>query len=209
MKLPQEEMHSAAMPAEAQLIARLKAGDRVAFDTIYHMYARRLYAFALSLTSDQRDVEDILQDTFVNLWIHRAEITADSTLKSLLFTMARNRLLNVVKRAGTVVCDSDIVTERDSMEVMRDDVCPVRILEYREFEQNLMTTIEKLPATQRDVVKLSKFESLSHVEIAERMGLSVQTVKNSLSLALKTLRAHLPGKIALDIILLAGCFGTF
>lgn len=209
MKLPQEEMQGAVPTAETQLITRLKAGDRVAFDTIYHMYARRLYAFTAGFTDNTLDVEDVLQDTFVNLWVHRAQINSATTLKSLLFTMARNRLLNMVKREGTVICNSEMLQGEIHGERAVDDLCPVRQLEYREFESNLMSSIESLPPTQREVVKLSKLQDMSHSEIASHMGLSVQTVKNSLSLALKTLKEQLPGRIALDVILLAGCFGTF
>lgn len=192
-------------PIEAQLIRRIKAGDRSAFDTVYHIYARRLYAFVGTMTDNRHDIEDVLQDTFVNLWVHRREITNESTIKSLLFVMARNRLVNLAKRSCLFTAVDDMVQLEGEREMEREyHASPLSLMEYGEFEQELMQSIENLPPTQREVVRLSRWESMSNDEIAVRMGLSVQTVKNSLSLALKTLKRGLPGKVAFGIMLFCG-----
>lgn len=209
MEMPQRKCSSQPLRPEAQLVARLKAGDRVAFDTIYHIYARRLYAFVASLTDSRHDIEDVVQDTFVNLWTHRQTITAEESLKSLLFAMARNRLVNLLKRTGKVCYTEEIALVVDAPLSADDSSCPLRLLEYNEFEKDVLSTIEQLPDTQRQVVMLSRLEDLSHADIALRLGLSVQTVKNSLTLALKTLRKRFPDKIALGVSILISLVGTF
>ena len=79
---------------EQILIRDLKKNSRKAFDEIYAMYAKRLYAYCLQYTKNVEDAEDIVQDVFVHLWKIRKEIRQEETLKSLLFIMSRNRLIN-------------------------------------------------------------------------------------------------------------------
>lgn len=79
---------------EQMLIQDLKKSSRKAFNEIYAMYAKRLYAYCLQYSKSVEDAEDIVQDVFVHLWKIRKEIRQEETLKSLLFIMSKNRLIN-------------------------------------------------------------------------------------------------------------------
>ena len=76
-------------------IEKLKQGSYEAFDTLYNMYADSLYGFALLHTKSAVQAEDIVQETFLKLWNMRASLSVEGSFKSMLFTIARNHVIDV------------------------------------------------------------------------------------------------------------------
>jgi RNA polymerase sigma-70 factor (ECF subfamily) len=172
---------------EIRLIQGLKAGSHKAFDGIYEMYAKRLYAYGLQFTKSSEDAEEIVQDVFVKLWTNREKIKQEDTLRSLLFIMTKRHLINAFHSKINEPVYEDFVDYKNELSVSDTG----QHLEYEEFVQKLENAIQQLPATQQKVVNLSKIDQLSNKEIAEKLSLSEQTVKNQLSIALKELRKAL------------------
>ena len=83
---------------ERHLIHDLKQGSHKAFDKIYQMYSKRLYAYSLQFTKSSEESEEIVQEVFVKLWSNRINIRQDETLRSLLFIMAKHRLINAYRQ---------------------------------------------------------------------------------------------------------------
>ncbi len=172
---------------EQTLIHEMMNGSQKAFDSIYKMYAKRLYAFCLQYTKIPEDAEEIVEDVFVKLWTNKDTIRQEETLRSLLFTMAKNKLINAYRsRLNSPSYENYVAYSSEMSEDSASDH-----LEYEEFLQQLNNALKKLPKTQQNVIKLSKFQQLSNKEIAERLSLSEQTVKNQMSLGLKLLREEL------------------
>lgn len=169
---------------ERILIERIIGGDHEAFDHVYNMYAGRLYAFAIQYCKNETDAEDIVQETFIKLWMGRSSIRNRDSLKALLFTIAHHRLVNAYKTRLNSPLYEDYVLARDVSVNPDGD----RRMEYAEFESMVNRELDMLPPTQRRVIMMSRFESLSNAEIARDLGLSIQTVKNSLSTGLRHLR---------------------
>jgi RNA polymerase sigma-70 factor (ECF subfamily) len=169
---------------EIRLIQALKAGSHKAFDGIYEMYAKRLYAYSLQFTKSSEDAEEIVQDVFVKLWTNREKIKQEDTLRSLLFIMTKRHLINAFHSKINEPVYEDFVDYKNELSVSDTG----QHLEYEEFVQKLEKAIKQLPSTQQKVVNLSKIDQLSNKEIAEKLSLSEQTVKNQLSIALKELR---------------------
>jgi RNA polymerase sigma-70 factor (ECF subfamily) len=169
---------------EALLILQLKKGSSKAFDSIYRMYAKRLYAYCLQFTKSPEDSEEIVQDVFVKLWTNRKRIRQEDTLRSLLFIMTKHHIINAFRsRIHQPVYEE--YTNYKEMESV-ENVC--QQLEYQEFVVKFKKAVQTLPSTQKKVIILSKIQELSNKEIAEKLALSEQTVKNSLSLGLKYLK---------------------
>jgi RNA polymerase sigma-70 factor (ECF subfamily) len=175
---------------ETHLIFQLKNGSSQAFDSIYRMYAKRLYAYCLQFTKSPEDSEEIVQDVFVKLWMNRERIKQEDTLRSLLFIIARHHLINAFRSGINKPVYEDYVNYREEPSV--NDTC--QHLEYREFVAKFKKALQTLPPTQRKVIALSRIKQLSNKEIAEELALSEQTVKNALSAGLKKLKAEL-GKV--------------
>ncbi|MDR0349364.1 MAG: RNA polymerase sigma-70 factor [Tannerella sp.] len=196
---------------EALLIFQLKQGSSKAFDKIYQMYGRRLYAYCLQFTKSPEDSEEIVQDVFVKLWTNREQVRQKDTLRSLLFIMAKHHLISAYRSNINRPVYEEYVNYKEAAAVDNTD----QQLEYRDFIAKFKQAMQTLPATQRKVIALSKIKELSNEEIAEKLALSEQTVKNALSAGLKTLKAELDKIYFLYMALLfvnfcdfAGFYGT-
>lgn len=182
---------------EYYLIQDLKRGSHKAFDKIYQMYAKRLYAYSLQFTKSAQESEEIVQEVFVKLWSNRLKIKQDETLRSLLFIMAKHHLINAYRFKLNHPAYEEYV---NYMNVLSTEDAHYK-LEYNEFVLRLRKVMETLPVTQQKVIRLSRIKQLSNKEIAEKLSLSEQTVKNQLSLGLKALKEKL-NKILLLLMLL-------
>lgn len=171
---------------EKQLILALKESSQQALDAIYRLYAPRLFSFCLRYTKHREDAEEIVQDVFVKLWLIRHSIRQEERLTSLLFIMAHRQLINAYRTRVNSELYTDYIALLEHVE--EKQVCE---LEYHEFVMQVKRQIAKLPPTQRHIVELSRWEGYSHAEIAEKLQLSEQTIRNQLSMALKTLRINL------------------
>lgn len=174
---------------EPVLIARLKEGDRTAFNTIYDLYVRRLLAFALKHVPQSQDAEDLVQDVFIALWNNRFTIKNNETLQPLLFAAIRNRIINFHKARINSPVYSDYI-EVLANNLQADSWQP---MEYNEFKRSLFDLIASLSPTEQRVIKLSRFDNRSNQEIAQILNLSQQTVRNALSTGLKKLKEMIKG----------------
>lgn len=188
---------------ERILIERIIRGDHTAFDRVYNMYAGRLYAFAIQYCKNESDAEDIVQETFIRLWLGRATIKNRDSLKSLLFTVAHNRLVNAYKlRLNSPLYEDYVQAQHVAVGADGD-----RHMEYTEFERMVRRELNLLSPTQQSVIMMSRFEQMSNSEIAQALGLSMQTVKNSLSTGLKILREKINNNGIISLIPMV-LFGT-
>ena len=185
---------------EKFLIQALKASSYKAFERIYQLYAKRLYAYSLQFTKSAQDSEEIIQDVFVKLWTNREKIRQEETLRSLLFIMTKHLLINAFHSKINEPIYEDYVDYKNEMSVDDAD----QHLEYEEFVQRFTKAVKKLPPTQQKVITLSKIQQLSNKEIAEELLLSEQTIKNQMSIALKVLKKTLLG-ITLFLYILIFC----
>jgi len=171
---------------ESQLIRELKKGSTQAFDKIFEKYFKRLYAYCYRFTKSKEDSEEIVQDVFLRLWNIRETIQQEDTLQSLLFIISKNYLINAFHKNIHPPEFEDYVDYQEKLSV--EDT---QRLEYEDFLQQLKLALSKLPKTQKSVIEKSRLEQKTNKEIADELSLSEQTVKNQLSLGLKTLRSLL------------------
>ena len=172
---------------EPQLILSLKNGSYKAFERIYQMYAKRLFAYSLQFTKSQEESEEIVQDVFMRLWTNRAKIRQEDTLRSLLFIMTKHYLINAFRTKINQPEYEEYIQYVNEHSV--DDASYQ--LEYQEFVTKFRVILKTL----------SKIEQFSNKEIADKLSLSEQTVKNQLSLGLKTLKEKL-GNLGIYLMLL-------
>lgn len=169
---------------ETELILQLKKGSMKAFDEIYELYARRLFAFCLKYTKSKENAEEIMEDTFVWLWKNRSTLEEADSVKPLLFLRAKHYLINAYRKVINSPVYEDYMDYLDHHNSTTAD----SQLEYDDFVRQLNQMLAKLPKTQQEIIRLSKLEMLNNQEIAEKLNYSEQTVKNQLSMGLKQLR---------------------
>ena len=170
-------------PDERYLIQKLTEGDKNAFNAIYYKYVGELMRYCMSYLNSVEDMEEIVSDVFISLWENRSKIRNRDNLKPFLIVSTRNRIMTVLrKKVNSTVYENYL--ELYQHKVISDGTPHI---EYDEFEKIVFRLIGSLPSTQREVIIMSKIDHLSHNEIAEKLGLNIQTVKNALSMGLKTL----------------------
>ena len=181
---------------EEQILERLRKGDEKAFRHIFDKYYNLLCRFANQILNDSSLSEEIVDDAIFYLWEHRADIEITHTVRAYLLRSVRNRCLNEINSLShrTEHYFSTYISD-DNLEFMdtlfSDSNHPLGMLIEQELEDELMRSIELLPEECRKVFKKSRFEQKKYEEIAQELGISVNTVKYHIKNALAHLNTHL------------------
>ncbi len=164
---------------------RLQSSDQRAFSELFEAMHVALLRYAWRFTGEQEAARDIVQDAFLKLWLIRTDVDPKRSLKALLYTMVRNLALNH-KRAAQHT--NGAFPEHDLY-----DPAPAadQQVEASMLDQRLRQFIEQMPNRRREAFMLSRYEGLSHEEIAHVMNLTPRTVNTHIVLALKDLRNRL------------------
>lgn len=180
---------------EHELLQQLKKGNEAALDFIYRHYWEGLFFYSYHLLKDKQACEDLIQDIFVRLWANREQLDIQLSLRSYLYASCRYALYKVI-RTGRVREDIfDAIYERLHTE------SPYENVEYKDLVERINTIVSALPPKCRDVYELSRNQHLSHREIAERLNISVKTVENHITKALKELKGALGGLISIELLI--------
>ncbi len=168
-------------------IRQLMAGDELAFQKIYDVHSDKVYQLAFRFLKDTVWSEEIVQDVFLKLWLSRDGLDEQGNLWLYLYVITKRLCLNKLRE----IRKSSVLFEKlmHGMEVA-DSHTEERLM-ADEMEQYAKRAVENLPRQQQLIFKLSREEGLSHHEIAQKLGLSPNTVKNHMVQALKTLKASL------------------
>ncbi len=167
-------------------IGLLKEGDAKAFDLLFGRYAKRLYGFAAGYLKSKEEAEEIVQEVFLKIWENRIELSAQKSLESYLFTIARNGILNTIRKSKSEKVYLNYAKLNPSKDVLLD-----KELDFRELEKAYHIVIEQLPPRRKEIYLLSKAQSLSNAEIASKLNISVKTVENQMTSALAEIRKNL------------------
>ena len=173
---------------------RIKNGDRNAFDDLYkqHYFSVRSYA---RLLLDESEAEDVVQDVFFNLWLHRDTLNETLSLRGYLLRSTYNTALNILKRKGLLDNYSNIykqeIEEIGYQYYNPDTNDTLRNLYNQDLRIELNAAIESLPPRCREAFSLSFLYDMSAKEISTKLGVSQSTVENHIYTALKILRTKL------------------
>lgn len=168
-------------------IRQLNNGDEQAFRIIYNKMYAKVYRFAYALTKRRDQSEEVVQETFLRLWLHRADVDATRSLDAFLFTIARRLVIDMMRNATSTAALRDSLWSTMQKE---NHATEETILENN-LAALVYEAVAQLPAQQQLIFKLSRDQGLTHEEIAIKLGISKNTVKNHLVSALKTLKVKL------------------
>lgn len=171
---------------EPSLSVRLSDGDEQAFREVFDRFHRKLYQFSFGFLKEKSLSEEIVQDTFLQFWLHRESLDPNRAIAPLLFTIARRNLIDAWRKAATSADFKKKV--QGFMELSTNDIDD-KMLEA-DLERITNEALAQLTDHQHQVFTLSRYEGLSYDEIADRLQISRSTVKYHLVNALKVLRSH-------------------
>ena len=158
------------------LILALKKDDPLAFEQLFHKYSQPVYAFVLSVLKSEYEAEEAVQRVFYKVWNKRKDLDESLSFKAYLFTIA----LNITKKYYRDKLREQKYKQDLAIELNFNSTSDLSVVEFQNLLDYLDTIIEKLPSSRKQIFLLSKKEGLSNSEIAEKLNLSVQTVKNQL-----------------------------
>lgn len=173
--------------SDFELFRLIQKGNKEAFTLVYERYNKILYILAFRYLKDRVLAEDAVQQVFTKLWEYHFDIIVSVSLKNYLYTMTKNYILNQMRNANNVLVQNYQMAQ--SSEDYEDDLFAT--LEKKELMSIFYQAINLLPDQKKAVCLLKMEDKLSNQEIAERMNISINTVKTHYAQAIKLLRIYI------------------
>ncbi len=164
------------------LQSRIAAGDEQAYRELFTFYYSKLYRFALSFLKNSELAEEVVSDVFINIWRRREKITEIANLKLYLYVSAKNISFNYL---NTLNRQSMEQLEDVDVEIQSPFVDPEEAFITKEMNLRMKAAIESLPPRCKLIFTLVKEDRLSYKEVAGLLNLSVSTIENQVSIAIK------------------------
>jgi RNA polymerase sigma-70 factor, ECF subfamily len=182
---------------EAEAIRRAQAGDSTAFEFLYQLHSRRVYALCLRMVGNPADAEDLMQEAFLQLFRKIGTFRGESAFSTWLHRMTVNVVLMRLRKKSlpTDSLEETLEPDAESSGPKRDVGAPDLRLSGAVDRVNLERSIEKLPPGYRTVFVLHDVQGYEHNEIAGIMGCSVGNSKSQLHKARTRLRELLQEEI--------------
>ena len=174
---------------DEKYIIGLQKGSYADFNKLYDLYADRLYGFAFNLTRSSEMAEEIVQEVFLKVWQMREHLSPEYSFRSFIFTIAKNRFLNDLRNQLATLSYDEYTAQLDSLGDVENTT--ENEFNFHELSEKIGCAKDKLSSRQREIFEMSKEAGLSNQEIALRLGISEQSVRNQLSSSLKVLREEL------------------
>jgi RNA polymerase sigma-70 factor (ECF subfamily) len=166
------------------LLQQLKKGDEHALTQLYKAHWQPLYLSAYHILKDRKACEDIVQEIFLQLWLRRESLEVRETLKTYLSTAVRYQVFHHIRKTTKKAAIPEKV--KVTLAGNSDEA-----LLCKDLHGQVHQVVEELPDRCRLIYRLSREEQLSHKEIAHRLNISIKTVENQLTIALRRVRHHL------------------
>src|SRR5882672_8130951 len=170
-----------AMTSDLTLVTAIRSGDQGAMAALYDRFSSIVYAVALRVLQDTGAAEDVLQDIFMQLWRNPGAFDSSrGNMAAWLAVIARNRAIDALRKRRPqddiedviVSVETDLASETDRSRVM----------------EKVRGALQAMPSPQRFALEMAYFEGLTHVEIAEKTGEPLGTVKTRIRTGLISLR---------------------
>ncbi|MDN5213623.1 sigma-70 family RNA polymerase sigma factor [Fulvivirgaceae bacterium BMA12] len=184
---------------EKNILASVSKGSHKSFEFLYNKYSHMVFGYAFKSLKCRSEADDIVQQTFVQIWRNKDKLRNIHSPKDYIFIVSKNLIF---KRLRSVM-KSELLSEELKLYIELSHNRNEEDLIYSDLEKIAKEAIESLPKQRKLIFKLSKEMDYSQEEIAEKLSISKNTVKESLRKAYSHIRSHLSSKtdIALQILI--------
>lgn len=169
------------------LFLALKRGNKKAFTLLYEKYWEKLYYIAFQHTQSTQESEDLVHEIFIDLWNNRKKIKINKKVSSYIFTAIKYKIFRLY--------DAKSVRQKYLRTIKREKIYSANNtgteLTFNELYNTIMCEVEKLPERCKLIFKLRKFEDYSVEEVAQKLGISKNTVNNQMTKATRVLKLNL------------------
>jgi RNA polymerase sigma factor (sigma-70 family) len=164
------------------LLDQLKSGDLRAYERLFKKYHTLLNIEAYALLKDNMEAEDEVQSLFVEIWHKQLFLNINSSVKAYLQTAIHNRCLKVIRKRKSTF--RNLSEYAHSLDIKTDGADA----EHREEDANIRSLLRELPTQRLEAFNLVYIENKKYQQAAAEMGISINSIKTHLKLAVKTLR---------------------
>ena len=171
---------------DSQLVARAQEGDLPAFEELVKKYQREIYNLAYRMVSDPEEAKDLMQQAFLQAFVHIRGFRHQAQFRTWLFRIAINQCYNYLKtrkKFGDPVDSDDLI--------LAGDGTPEEDVVNQEQHRRLYQALSRLPAKQRAVITLKLEQGLSYDEISKVLGGTAGAARVNYCQALKTLKKYM------------------
>ncbi len=180
------DQNSIPTPPEGELLALVAEGNEPAFRRLVDRYWAKVYGNTMALVKSAPVAEELTQDIFLKIWKGREKLGQVENFRTYIFVVGRHQVISAMRRKMDPSPSGE--PDDDALELR---LVPDRQLELKETEAVIREAVAKLTPKQKLVFEMSRMEGLTHEQIATRLGLSKETVKGHMVLALNFLRNYL------------------
>ncbi len=178
-------------PTDAELLANFAKGDEAAFSEIVNRYKNGLYVFLRQFLNQQVLVEDVFQETFLQLFTSRDSFDPTRPLRPWLFTIAANKAKDALRKSrrtaavpiGTIADSQDLSFDEVINTITSYTVLPYEELEKGETSLRVGQIITNMPENLREILILAYFNKFSYKQMAKMLSIPIGTVKSRLHTA--------------------------
>ena len=172
---------------EQKLLQNIAEGDEKAFALFFNHYYPQLRPFIAKFFKDEGQIEDAIEETFIRIWLNRDQLPEIKNVQAWLHTIVSRICLNLIRNSIMRNQKEDEYSNNSIKHVLpTNDYTPIS-----EINKLIAKTVNQMPEARRNIFLLSREDGLKPAEIALKLSLSVQTVKNVLVTPLKEIRAYL------------------
>lgn len=172
---------------EKELLRRVAGGDEPAFRALFDEYWDNIYGVAFTLTKSREHARDMVQEIFLKVWLLREELAEKDSFRNFLFIISRNHIISELRKKSRETAFSDHLAGYFRESPFHADHQAL----YNESASIIRQALDQLPEQQRLVYQLGREQGLSQEQIAERLGITKNTVKTHMSRALAAIRQFL------------------
>ena len=170
------------------------ADKRVGFEQIYRDYSKPMFLYALSFLTSEEEAEDVIQEVFVNFWKDNTfQKVKGEVTKIYLFRSVKNNCLNRLKKKDVL---------RDRLDLLREDIVEEEIMKWNdELIQEVESEIDRMPEQTKLIIRGVFFREMKYQEVADELGISINTVKTLLKNGMKYLRERFGERMDIFLVI--------
>lgn len=166
---------------EVDLWLKVCEGDITAFNLLFKSHYKSLFISALLLVKDDKIAEDIVQDVFLKVWNKRTDLKNIVNIKSYLYVSVKNSGLDQLRKIKHT-------TDINEVEVSDNALDPFHTVRVKELGQHLLEATASLPAQCKIIFEMVYIDGKKYQEVADELGLSINTIKTQLKRAIDKMR---------------------
>ncbi|MEM1138138.1 MAG: RNA polymerase sigma-70 factor, partial [Bacteroidota bacterium] len=167
-------MENYKLKTDKDLIVRIKENSTEAFDILFMRYFQKLYHFAYKFLKSHEEAEEIVQEVFIQLWEKRLQLNPEYSFNSYIFTVAKNKVLNVIRKKVSEKKYLESITTKGVLH----DFSTENDIHFKELNEISKEAINALSPKRKMIFQLSREKDMTYEEIAQQLGISKKTVEN-------------------------------